>query len=39
MRLVADDFRGRYAQHLVKADLEIAVAGYVIYFKSKWMIP
>jgi glyoxylase-like metal-dependent hydrolase (beta-lactamase superfamily II) len=35
MRMVADDFYSRFGQRLAKADLEIAVAGYIIYFKSK----
>jgi glyoxylase-like metal-dependent hydrolase (beta-lactamase superfamily II) len=39
MRLVGDDFHRRLGQQLAKADLEIAVAGYVIYFKSKGMLP
>ena len=39
MRLVGDDFHRRFGQRLPKEDLEIAVAGYVIYFKSKGMLP
>ena len=39
MRLVADDFHRRFGPRLTKADMEIAVAGYVIYFKSKGMLP
>jgi glyoxylase-like metal-dependent hydrolase (beta-lactamase superfamily II) len=39
MRLVADDFYRRFGERLTKAELEIAVAGYVIYFKSKGMLP
>jgi glyoxylase-like metal-dependent hydrolase (beta-lactamase superfamily II) len=39
MRLVSDDFHRRFGQRLNKGELEIAVAGYVIYFKSKGMLP
>jgi hypothetical protein len=39
MRLVGDDFRRRFGQPLAKGDLEIVVAGYMIYFKSKGMLP
>jgi glyoxylase-like metal-dependent hydrolase (beta-lactamase superfamily II) len=39
MPLVSDDFRRRFGQELIKNELEIAVAGYVIYFKSKGMLP
>ncbi len=35
MGLVGDDFSRRFGQRPARADLEIAVAGYVIYFKSK----
>lgn len=38
MRLVRDDFQRRFGQRLTKEDLEIAVAGYIIYFKSKGML-
>jgi hypothetical protein len=38
MRLVGDDFRRRFGQPLAKGDLEIVVAGYMIYFKSKGML-
>ncbi len=39
MRLVSDDFHRRFGQRLTKGELEIAVAGYVIYFRSKGMLP
>ncbi len=38
MVLVGDDFSRRYGQRPARADLEIAVAGYVIYFKSKGLL-
>ncbi len=38
MRLVGEDFHGRFGQRLAKGDLEILVAGYTIYFKSKGML-
>lgn len=38
MRLVGDDFHHRFGQGLSSEDLKIAVAGYVIYFKSKGML-
>ena len=38
MRTVGDDFHRRFGQQLAKGDLEIVVAGYVIYFKSKGML-
>ncbi len=39
MRMVGDDFHRRFGQRLAKGDLEIAVAGYIIYFKSKGVLP
>ena len=39
MRVVGDDFHRRFGQPLAKGDLEIVVAGYMIYFKSKGMLP
>ena len=39
MRMVGDDFHRRFGQRLAKGDLEIAIAGYIIYFKSKGMLP
>jgi glyoxylase-like metal-dependent hydrolase (beta-lactamase superfamily II) len=39
MRLVGDDFHRRFDQRLATGDLEILVAGYTIYFKSKGMLP
>jgi len=39
MRLLGDDFQHRFGQRLTKADLEMAVAGYVVYFTSKGMLP
>ena len=39
MRQVADDFYDRFGQRLTKTDLEMAVAGYVVYFTSKGMLP
>ena len=38
MRMVGDDFHRRFGQRLAKGDLEIAIAGYIIYFKSKGML-
>jgi hypothetical protein len=35
MQSVGDDFHHRFGERLDKGDLEILVAGYVIYFKSK----
>jgi glyoxylase-like metal-dependent hydrolase (beta-lactamase superfamily II) len=39
MRLVGEDFHLRFGQRLAKGDLEILVAGYMVYFKSKGMLP
>jgi glyoxylase-like metal-dependent hydrolase (beta-lactamase superfamily II) len=39
MRLVGEDFHRRCGQRLAKGDLEILVAGYMVYFKSKGMLP
>lgn len=39
MLMVGDDFHRRFGQRLAKGDLEIAVVGYIIYFKSKGMLP
>jgi hypothetical protein len=39
MRMVGDDFHRRFGQWLAKGDLEIAVAGYIIYFRSKGVLP
>jgi glyoxylase-like metal-dependent hydrolase (beta-lactamase superfamily II) len=39
MRMVGDDFHRRFGRRLAKGDLEIAIAGYIIYFKSKGMLP
>lgn len=38
MQLVGDDFHTRFGQRLTKTDLEMAVAGYVVYFTSKGML-
>jgi len=38
MTLVGSDFKLRHGQRPGRADLEIAVAGYVIYFKSKGVL-
>jgi glyoxylase-like metal-dependent hydrolase (beta-lactamase superfamily II) len=38
MGLVGDDFSLRFGQPATGAEVEIAVAGYVIYFKSKGML-
>ncbi|MBN2098706.1 MAG: MBL fold metallo-hydrolase [Dehalococcoidia bacterium] len=38
MLLVSEDFHRRFGQRLPKGDLEILVAGYMIYFKSKGML-
>jgi len=37
--MVGDDFHRRFGRRLAKGDLEIAVAGYIIYFKSKGVLP
>jgi glyoxylase-like metal-dependent hydrolase (beta-lactamase superfamily II) len=39
MRLIGDDFHRRNGQPLAKEDIEILVAGYTVYFKSKGMLP
>ena len=39
MRLVGDDFHRRFGQRLATGDVEILVAGYMVYFKSKGMLP
>ncbi len=38
MRMVGQHFNHRFGIQLDKADLEIVVAGYIIYFKSKGML-
>jgi glyoxylase-like metal-dependent hydrolase (beta-lactamase superfamily II) len=38
MHLVGEDFHRRFGQRLAKGDLEILVAGYMVYFKSKGML-
>jgi len=37
--LVGDDFHRHFGQTLAKGDLEIDVASYIIYFKSKGVLP
>lgn len=39
MRLLGEDFHRRFGQLLAKGDLEIAVARYIIYFRSRGMLP
>jgi glyoxylase-like metal-dependent hydrolase (beta-lactamase superfamily II) len=39
MRLVGEDFQRRFGQRLARGDLDILVAGYMVYFKSKGMLP
>jgi hypothetical protein len=38
MRMVGEDFQRRCGQRLAKGDIEILVAGYMVYFKSKGML-
>ena len=38
MRLVGEDFQRRCGQRLAKGDIEILVAGYMVYFKSKGLL-
>jgi hypothetical protein len=38
MRLVGKDFQRRCGQRLAKGDIEILVAGYMVYFKSKGLL-
>jgi glyoxylase-like metal-dependent hydrolase (beta-lactamase superfamily II) len=38
MRLVGADYLRRFGQRVTEKDLEIAVAGYLIYFKSKGVL-
>ncbi len=38
MRLVGEDFHRRFGQRLAKGDIDILVAGYLVYFKSKGML-
>ncbi len=38
MSMVGEDFHGRFGRQPAKGDLEILVAGYMVYFKSKGML-
>lgn len=38
MRLVGEDFRRRFGRRLAKGDIDILVAGYLVYFKSRKML-
>jgi hypothetical protein len=39
MRTFGDDVARRYGLHLNERDVQIAVAGYSIYFKTKGIVP